>query len=196
MDEKLLSLDELSAYMNISKSTLYKLVEKNQMPSCKIGKQLRFRQSTIDRWLSGKEGRLTQVPAPSYLKPKRILLIEDDQLVAKAIARLLKAHGYNLELAYSGEEAVEKAKNSSEAFGLIITDIRMPGIDGIETLKRIRQLYRELSFPSASEIVITGYTDGKPEAEAQNLGITDFLYKPFVTADFMLAVEKKLAAAN
>lgn len=196
MDDKLLSLDEIAAYMNISKSTLYKLVEKNQMPSCKIGKQLRFRKASIDRWLSDKEGRLTQVPAPSGSKPKRILLVEDDQLVSKAIARLLKAHGYNLEVAYSGEEAVEKVKSLKDAFGLIITDIRMPGIDGIETLKRIRQLYRELSFPSASEIIITGYTDGKPEAEAQDLGITDFLYKPFVTADFMLAIEKKLAAVN
>jgi len=196
MEDKLLTLTEVSAYLKIPKSTLYKLVEKKEMPSCKIGKQLRFRKSSLDSWLSDKENKLTPPETPPKPKAKQLLLIEDDELVSKAIARLLKTHGYTLEVAYSGEEALEKVKNLKLAFDLIITDIRMPGIDGIETLKRIREFYQALSRPHPAEIIITGYTDGKPEQEAQELGISDYLYKPFVTTDFMRTIEKRLGVGE
>lgn len=193
MKHELLTLEEVVQYLRIPKSTLYKLVEKKKIPSCKIGKQLRFRKSSLDNWLSDKEnGGPASVTFHKY-KAKQLLLIEDDELVSKAIARLLKSHGYNLEVAGSGGEALEKVKKLNLTFDLIITDIRMPGMNGIETLKRIREFYQASRRAPATEIIITGYSDGRPEQEAEKLGITDYLYKPFDTADFMKTIEKRLA---
>jgi len=184
MEERLLSINELSRYLNIPKSTLYKLSQKSEIPVCKIGKQLRYRKSSIDKWLSEKEA----YKANPFRK--RILLVDDDQMVLKTITKLLSAYGYVVEPAESGEEALEKVKRAD--FDLLITDIRMPGINGIETIKRIRELNAGSTRTGMPEIVITAFADTAIEEEARSIGITDYIYKPFATTDFIQAVEKKL----
>jgi len=189
MQDNLFTLIELSKYLKIPKSTLYKLSQRGKIPSVKIGKQLRFRQSSLDKWFAVKENRSIYTPVPKPLpKPKNILLIDDDPLVLKTVGRLLQSHGYKIEQAASGEEAIEKAQNSR--FDLIISDIRMPGINGIETLKRIRDLNANANRPAIPEIIITGYIDTQAQQEAANLGISDYLYKPFSIDEFMHAVSK------
>ena len=197
MEEKLFSIDELSKYLNIPKSTIYKLSQKSEIPACKIGKQLRYRKSSIDKWLSEKESYSAKpffvnnsVGSTSKQTRKRILLVDDDQMVLKTITKLLSAYGYAVEPVESGEEALEKIKHSD--FDLLITDIRMPGINGIETIKRIRELNTNTTKSGMPEIVITGYADTAIEEEARSIGITDYMYKPFVTSDFIKAVEQKL----
>jgi excisionase family DNA binding protein len=205
-EDQFFNIDEVADYLRIPKSTIYKLSQKKGLPSSKIGKQLRFRKSSVDEWLTRKEGAAGANYA-NYIgkeiggsvnarggvsgKKKRILLIEDDQLVLKGLFRFLNAHGYNLELAVNGEEALEKIKSAN--FGLIICDVRMPGINGIETIKRIREFYRRKNRQAPAEIVITGYLDAQAQQEAQNLGISDYLYKPFSTADFLQTIQKKIA---
>ena len=187
MEEKFFTLDEISKYLNISKSTLYKLSQTGKIPSVKIGKQLRFRKSSIDNWITAKENRK---PLTENQKPKHILLIDDDQLVLKTIARFLQMHGYKVEPVESGEEALKRVYESN--FNLIITDIRMPGLNGIETIKRIRELNHVQNRPAVREIVITGYADSQIEQEAERLGIKDFIYKPFATTDFIKTIENNL----
>ena len=188
MEEKLYTIDELSKYLNIPKSTIYKLSQKSEIPACKIGKQLRYRKSSIDKWLSEKETYSAKpifISRPASLPQtqinKRILLVDDDRMVI---------YGYAVEPAESGEEAIEKIKRSD--FDLLITDIRMPGINGIETIKRIRDLNVNATKSGMPEIVITGFVDTAIEEEARSIGITDYMYKPFATTDFINAVEKKL----
>ncbi|MDD5731062.1 MAG: response regulator [Candidatus Omnitrophica bacterium] len=201
MEEKLLTIDEVTVYLKIPKSTLYKLCENNQIPSVKIGKQLRFRKSSLDRWLNEKEnksGVFQEVTSPDPAirdktvspNPKAVLLIDDDLLVLKTLARFLKNQGYQVELAGSGEEALEKA--CRQEFSLVIADVRMPGINGIETIKRLRQINRK----EASEIIITGYMDTQAEKAASSLGITDYLYKPFEISEFLETVKKKNTILN
>ncbi|MCM8797822.1 MAG: helix-turn-helix domain-containing protein [Candidatus Omnitrophica bacterium] len=55
MEEEFFTLEEVSKYLKIPKSTLYKLSQQGKIPSCKIGKQLRFRKSSLDKWISQKE---------------------------------------------------------------------------------------------------------------------------------------------
>jgi excisionase family DNA binding protein len=197
MEEKLYTIDELSKYLNIPKSTIYKLSQKSEIPACKIGKQLRYRKSSIDKWLSEKETYSAKpifISRPASLPQtqinKRILLVDDDRMVLRTITKLLTIYGYAVEPAESGEEAIEKIKRSD--FDLLITDIRMPGINGIETIKRIRDLNVNATKSGMPEIVITGFVDTAIEEEARSIGITDYMYKPFATTDFINAVEKKL----
>jgi excisionase family DNA binding protein len=185
MQDKFFTLNEVSKYLKIPKSTLYKLSQRGKIPSIKIGKQLRFRKSSLDNWLSVKEAKLTAAPTK---KAKRILLVDDDPLVLKTLAQLLQKHGYIVEPAESGEEALEKAKKSR--FDLLVTDIRMPGMDGIETIKRLRQFNADTRRQRIPEIIITGYIDPQSQKEAQTLGISDYLYKPFSIDDFISAVQK------
>lgn len=199
MEEIFFTLNEVSAYLKIPKSTLYKLSETGKIPSVKIGKQLRFRKSSLDKWLTKKEsGFITptqEEPLSSNKEAgpdlKRILIVDDDRLVLKSIAKLLRLTGYDSESAESGEEALEKAKRS--AFDLIIMDIRMAGMDGVDTIEKIRDFYHTSQQTLPQEIIITGYMDTVAEEKADRLNITDRIYKPFAISEFTAAVKKKLA---
>ncbi|MDP1853861.1 MAG: response regulator [Candidatus Omnitrophota bacterium] len=198
MENEFFTLNEVSAHLNISKSTLYKLSETGKIPSVKIGKQLRFRKSSLDKWLTMKESGFIN-PSPDEpltegkeTEPdlKHILIVDDDQLVLKSITKLLKAFGYDSESAKSGEEALEKVKRS--AFDLIIMDIRMPGMDGVDTIEKIRDFYCKSQQALPQEILITGYMDTTAEEKADRLNITDCIYKPFAISEFVTTVKKKL----
>ncbi|MEK6714811.1 MAG: response regulator [Candidatus Omnitrophota bacterium] len=200
MEDKFFTLNEVSAYLKIPKSTLYKLSETGKIPSVKIGKQLRFRKSSLDRWFSEKEANsiiytpdaplASQADKDSVPKTKNILVVDDDELVLRAISKLLEVYGYQIELVKSGEEALEKVKNL--IFDLIIIDVRMAGIDGIETIERMREFYLSSQKALPQEVVITGYMDTQAEERANKLGIEDYLYKPFALTDFIGTVKKKL----
>lgn len=190
--DQFLTLDEVSKYLKIPKSTLYKLSQRGKIPSLKIGKQLRFRKTSLDIWVTEKEkgSSISKDETPQPQKPKHVLLIDDDELVLKTLARILKTNGYDVEPAENGEEALGKARNLN--FDLVITDMRMPGMDGIETIKRIREVNRIANKPSTPEIIISAYMDTEAERQAQNLGITDYVYKPFAVNDFMDTVKRKI----
>ena len=68
----------------------------------------------------------------------------------------------------------------------------MPEIDGIQTVRRIRQIDSEHNRAPTQEIIITGFLDPLAEQEAQGLGITTYVYKPFAIAEFLKVVNEKL----
>jgi excisionase family DNA binding protein len=185
-DDRFLSTDEVVEYLKIPKSTIYKLTERDDLPSCKIGKQLRFRKSSLDKWLAEKEKKNIK---PANVQSPNILLIDDDNLILKSVTRLLTSHGHTVDAAESGEEAL--AKVQAKKYDLVIADVRMPGIDGIETIKRIREINFKLNQPNIPEIIITGFMDIEAQQKAQEVGISDYIYKPFVTTDFMETIARK-----
>lgn len=189
MEDRFFSLNEVVAYLKIPKSTIYKLSQKGKIPSVKIGKQLRFRKSSIDAWLTDKETGNRIIPI-SASEAKQVLVIDDDPLVLRSVTKFLKSQGYGVEIAKNAEEAIEKAGQWS--FDLVITDIRMPGLNGIETIKEIRKINTEHNRKPVPEIIITGYMDPAAEKEAQDLGVSDYLYKPFVISEFIKTVQEKL----
>ena len=71
---------------------------------------------------------------------KKILLVDDDHLVTLTLSRLLTGAGYEVTAAENGQEAI--AKVEQEDFGLIISDVRMPGVDGVKTIQKIRKILR------------------------------------------------------
>jgi CheY-like chemotaxis protein len=120
-----------------------------------------------------------------------ILIIDDEELVTKSLLKLLKGKGYTAVIARSGQEAIEKVKETD--FALIICDVRMPGMDGIETIKRIRAYLEKSNKKQIPEVLITGYTDVEKYEAAMDLEVADYLYKPFDNTEFLRIVKKTIS---
>lgn len=123
---------------------------------------------------------------------KNILIIDDEGLVTKTLQKLLARENYNAVVAASGKEALEKFKTAD--FDLIISDVRMSDMDGIETIEKIRKLQEEMGKNSVPEILITGYTDEASYARALKLKVADYIFKPFDTKQFLDAIQRNLDA--
>ncbi len=102
---------------------------------------------------------------------KRILIIDDEQPTLNMFRLLLAAYGYDILTAVNGAEGLETFER--ERPGVVLTDIKMPVMDGIEVLKRIKEI-----DPHAEVIVITGHGDMDLAIRALNLDATDFINKP------------------
>lgn len=102
---------------------------------------------------------------------QKILVVDDDPVVGKSIDRVLSNKGYAVITAANGEEAMRKLAN--EHYDLVFTDIRMPGISGLEVAERLKA-----SQPWLPVVIITGYGSDAYEARAAAAGVTDFLRKP------------------
>ena len=106
--------------------------------------------------------------------PARVLIVDDEKDFVEMFSLRLKAHGEKVLTAYSGKEALKVLKDS--IVDVVILDIRMPGMDGIETLKQIKLLY-----PIVEVILLTGHGSTETAVEGMKIGAFDYLMKP---ADF------------
>lgn len=122
---------------------------------------------------------------------KKILVVDDDKLVGVSLERLLKLKGYAVSFVDNGTAAIQKVKETD--FDLIISDIRMSKLDGIETIERIREYLKEQSKDSIPEVLITGFADNESYRSAQKMGVADFIYKPFDTDKFLQIVERVIS---
>ena len=102
---------------------------------------------------------------------------------------VVEEEGFDVHAAANGYEAIEHIKNTS--FDLVICDIRMAGMDGIETLTALRK-----SQPELKSIVITGYASSEDPIRAIKLGVDDYLYKPFDAQEFLKSVRKSIESAQ
>jgi signal transduction histidine kinase len=114
-----------------------------------------------------------------------ILCIDDDEVARESAQLLLSRWGYRVSLAESGEAGLEAI--ARERPDLILVDLQMPGIDGIEVLERVRQ-----SDPLIICIMITGHATLQTAVEAMKQGAYDFLAKPFSPDELKLTVERGL----
>jgi len=123
---------------------------------------------------------------------RKILVIDDEELITKSLLRLLSAREYSVTVARSGTEAVKKVKDAD--FDLVVSDVRMPGLDGLDTIREIREHFRSLNKQSPPEIIITGYADIGKHREARGMRIAEYLHKPFDNDEFLQAVQRSLTA--
>jgi signal transduction histidine kinase len=122
----------------------------------------------------------------------KLLLIEDEEPTRRALGRTLKSDGYQVLTAEDGKKGIELF--TQEKPPIVLTDIKMPGIDGIEVLKRIKALDNEVEV-----IVITGHGDMDSAIEALKNGASDFITKPIRDEVLTLALErakKKIAISQ
>jgi len=122
--------------------------------------------------------------------PKRILLIDDEKLVVMTLARLLKRQGYEVITALTGKKAIETVEKTD--LDLIISDIRMPDLDGIEAIIKMREIVKESKRQAIPEVLITGYASDEAHERAKELNVADYIYKPFDTKAFLGTVKRNL----
>jgi two-component system response regulator HydG len=111
----------------------------------------------------------------------RILLIDDDPGVRDSMERMLRGAGYAVQSAASGEEGFELARGGG--FDVILSDMRMPGISGLDILRKLRGVRVDAAF-----IVMTGFGTVDTAVEAMKLGAVDFVQKPFFRDELLMRV--------
>lgn len=116
---------------------------------------------------------------------ERLLVVDDDPEILGLCHRILEADGYTVIGARRGEEAL--AKLEAEPFDLLLTDIRLPGMNGLEVTRRLRERGIELTV-----VTMTGYSNMEMAIQALSLGVDEFLIKPFTLDSLRLTITRAL----
>lgn len=122
---------------------------------------------------------------------KKLLVIDDEPVIREGVRRILESESYHVETFSSGQAALERIKQ--EEFDLVITDLKMPGMSGMEVLKAIKEIQPDLPV-----IFITGYSSVDSAVEVMKLGAVDYIAKPFTPEEMLstvkLALEQRVVA--
>lgn len=129
--------------------------------------------------------------AMSIKQPLRILLVEDDSMIANVIAIGLQTLGvpYTLDKAYSAEEGLELW--DQHVYHLVLTDYNLRGMNGLSLISTIKQLN-----PDIPTILFTAYDTPQLRREARNAGVSEYLPKPFLIEDFVSLTRSLLPIAT
>ena len=125
------------------------------------------------------------MPGDKTVEKARILVIDDEQVIRDVLQKSLERNGYVVEAAENGESALDKIKHTF--FNVLITDLKMPKVSGMEVLRDIKALN-----PFIEVIVVTGYPTVESAVEAIKIGAFDYLSKPFDIADILGALKRCL----
>ncbi|MSR45764.1 MAG: sigma-54-dependent Fis family transcriptional regulator [Planctomycetes bacterium] len=115
----------------------------------------------------------------------RILVVDDEEAIRSGLAEILVEEGYTVEQAANAEAALARVRE--ELFDLVCTDVRMPGMDGLELVERVKQ-----ESPETELIVITGFASLQSAVDAVKRGAEDYLSKPFDLDEVRLTVKRAL----
>jgi len=127
------------------------------------------------------------VTAKSPTKKPRILVVDDDPIVADSLAAFLGAEGYACAVANDGREAIEALRNAKDPFNIVLTDVSMPRMGGMELLEEIRT-----NHAATVPIMLSGYGTIEAAMTSIRQGAFDFLSKPIIDSELRLALERAL----
>ncbi len=119
---------------------------------------------------------------------RKVLVVDDDPVVGKSFDRVLSDKGYVVITASNGQEALDKL--GAESFDVVYTDIKMPGMDGLEVAERVKA-----KRPWVPVVIVTGYGTTASEARAEAAGVSAFLHKPLSPEMIEGSAEKALLEA-
>jgi FixJ family two-component response regulator len=120
---------------------------------------------------------------------KRVLAIDDEQIVLNSIRRILGQAGFDVETTLSGRQGLEWALN--KIYDVVLTDIRMPDIGGMIVLRDIKR-----AKPEMPVMIITGYANVQSAVQAMKLGAADYVEKPFTPDQLLKAVRLAIEHAT
>lgn len=178
MDE-LLTTNELAKYLKLERVTVLRKAKRGEIPAIKIGRQFRFDKGKIDDWL-----RNVSLSAKIH-----ILVIDDETTIREMFKAVLDEDRYYVAVAEDGAKALESVK--AQDFDLIFLDLKMPGLSGVETLRRIRQIDDRLPV-----VIITGYPDSELMNQALELGPLGVIKKPFGSVEIHRAIDSFLNSTS
>ena len=190
-----LTTDEVLEYLQVNLRTVYRLIKAGKLPAVRVGRQWRFRKGDLDAWLESQRARTARsaqalsssspsAPTASTTRP-RILVVDDEASIRDLLSKTLALADYDVDVAPDGREAVERLRML--AYDLLITDLKMPGMDGLGVIREARRLKADLPV-----IIITGFSTEASAIEAANLGVAGYLTKPFRVPRVLAVAAKAL----
>jgi len=178
-DDGFLTTEEVLDYLQVNLRTVYRLIKAGKIPAVRVGRQWRFRKHDIDAWLESQRSRqaprVTPAPPRTPAAPvgrPRVLVADDEPSVRELLAKTLALAEYDVDVAIDGRAAVERLRVLP--YDLLITDLKMPGADGLTVIREARRLKADIPI-----IIITGFSSEASAIEAVNLGVSGYLTKPF-----------------
>lgn len=192
MEEGFLTTEEVLEYLQVNLRTVYRLIKAGKIPAVRVGRQWRFRKRDIDAWLESQRPRNMRPlpaqprgPAASAAGRPRVLVVDDEATIRDLLAKTLALAEYDVDLAPDGRTALERLRIIP--YDLLITDLRMPGVDGLTVIKEARRLKADIPV-----IIITGFSSEASAIEAVNLGVSGYLTKPFRVPRVLAVAAKAL----
>jgi excisionase family DNA binding protein len=194
IDESFLTTEEVLEYLQVNLRTVYRLIKAGKIPAVRVGRQWRFRKRDIDAWLENQRPRSAR-PAPAAATPRpaqtgsaarpRVLVVDDEASIRDLLSKTLALAEYDVDLAPDGRAALERLRIAG--YDLLITDLKMPGIDGLTVIREARRMKSDLPV-----VIITGYSTEASAIEAVNLGVSGYLTKPFRVPRVLAVAAKAL----
>jgi len=194
MDVGFLTTEEVLDYLQVNLRTVYRLIKAGKIPAVRVGRQWRFRKRDIDAWLESQRPRATRgaattparptAPAASAGRP-RVLVVDDEATIRDLLSKTLALAEYDVDLAPDGRSALERLRIIP--YDLLITDLKMPGVDGLAVIREARRLKADIPV-----IIITGFSTEASAIEAVNLGVSGYLTKPFRVPRVLAVAAKAL----
>ena len=124
---------------------------------------------------------------PSVQGKESILLVDDEELILSSIQRTLNLSGYRVKALKDGQEALKEFSEDPDEFDLVITDLTMPGMTGLELSRKLQE-----KRPGIPIVLCTGFNDIISQHEAKSYGITELLLKPFGTGELKKVIQRTL----
>jgi excisionase family DNA binding protein len=190
MDDSFLTTEEVLEYLQVNLRTVYRLIKAGKIPAVRVGRQWRFRKRDIDAWLesqrprSGRTAPASRVSGPIAGRP-RVLVVDDEANIRDLLSKTLALAEYDVDLAPDGRTAIERLRVIP--YDLLITDLKMPGVDGLAVIREARRLKADIPV-----IIITGFSTEASAIEAVNLGVSGYLTKPFRVPRVLAVAAKAL----
>lgn len=195
IDESFLTTEEVLEYLQVNLRTVYRLIKAGKLPAVRVGRQWRFRKRDIDQWLENQRTRgARSAPAAAAASPRpaaapagrpRVLVVDDEASIRDLLSKTLALAEYDVDLAFDGRTALDRLRTAP--YDLLITDLKMPGVDGLTVIREARRLKTDLPV-----IIITGFSTEASAIEAVNLGVSGYLTKPFRVPRVLAVAAKAL----
>ncbi|MGD9116880.1 MAG: response regulator [Dehalococcoidia bacterium] len=177
-----MTVEEVARLLRVTKKTVYRLLERGDIPAVKVGHSWRFDKVEIDRWvkwLSEKSDR----------NKAAILIIDDDETICSLFKDTLEEAGHKVTTTSEPSRGLELVKEQD--YDLVFLDLKMPEMDGAELFGQIRLINSELPVT-----IITGYPDSDSMTRALAHGPFGIVNKPFNSSNILRAVDSYVRFGN
>jgi len=154
MDKEYLTIKEVSEYLKLPEETVYKYARGSRIPASKVGRYWRFERDEVDAWVSEHSNMIKS--------DIHILVIDDEPIVRDLISKWMESYGCKV---------IEEVAGTT--FDLVLLDLMMPTLNGVETLREIKK-----AAPNLPVVIITAFFEGKLMEEALELGPLTVVKKP------------------